>query len=188
EERVIAPPGPGRLIRCGQQGIDLWARQEIDEGSSEALTGDRKHALNLCGILWRLEGRVAKEGMNRREAQVAAADADTLAVLQVIKEGNNQRRVDFLEVQPRRRLMQCSFGELQQLPECIAIGTDCVGACLPLLHQALGEEALQQWRQAGMLGHVRSSQRRSSRRIASFISSGEPLRYHWVSATWTWPR
>jgi integrase/recombinase XerD len=29
------------------------------------------------------------------------------------------------------------------------------------------------------------SQRRSRRRIASFISSGEPVRYHWVSATWT---
>jgi hypothetical protein len=160
----------------------------LTRGSSEALAGDCEHALNLGAMLGCLESRVAKEGMNRREAQVAAADTDTLMVLQVIKEGNDQRRIDFLEVQARRRLMQCSFGELQQLPKCVAIGTDRVGACLPLLHQALGKKALQQRRQAGGLGHVRSSQRRSRRRIASFISSGDPLRYHWVSATWTWPR
>jgi hypothetical protein len=82
-------------------------------------------------MLGYLEGRVAKERMNRREAQVTAADADTLMVLQVIKEGNDQRRVDLLEVQSRRRLVQCSFDELQQLPKCIAIGSDRMGACLP---------------------------------------------------------
>jgi hypothetical protein len=72
--------------------------------------------------------------MNRRKAQVTAADANTLTVLQIVEEGNDQRRVDFLEVQARRRLTQYSFGELQKLPKCIAIGTDCMGTCLPLLY------------------------------------------------------
>lgn len=34
---MIASPGRSRSIRCGQQGIHLRARQEINEGSSEAL-------------------------------------------------------------------------------------------------------------------------------------------------------
>jgi hypothetical protein len=38
------------------------------------------------------------------------------------------------------------------------------------------------------LTHGRFSQQRSSRRMASRISSGEPLRYHCVSSTCTWPR
>ncbi|NRP75211.1 hypothetical protein ILFOPFJJ_06134 [Ensifer psoraleae] len=81
--------------------------------SSVALAGNGKNTLNLSGMLGCFEGGIAKEGMNRREAQVAAADADALVVLQVIKEGNDQRRVDFLKAQAGRRLMRPSLGELQ---------------------------------------------------------------------------
>jgi hypothetical protein len=49
--------------------------------------------------------------MNRRKAQITAADANTLAALQIVEEGNNQRRVDLLEIQARWRLMQSSFSE-----------------------------------------------------------------------------
>ena len=45
--------------------------------------------------------------------------------------------------------MQPLLHELQELPEGVAIGTDGVGTRLALLHQALGEEALQQRRKAG---------------------------------------
>jgi hypothetical protein len=112
-KRVIASTSPGGLVRRSQQGVDLRAGKKADKGSGESLAGNCEHALNLGGLLGRLEGRVAKEGMDRREAQVAAADTDTLVVLKVIKEGNDQRRVDFLEVQARRWLVQCPFGELQ---------------------------------------------------------------------------
>ena len=80
--------------------------------------------------------------------------------------------------------------EVQELTESIAVGTDGVGTRLALLHQAVGEEPLLQHGKASSLGHGhgRSSQRPSSRRMAWRISSGEPLRYHCVSATCTWPR
>src|SRR6266478_4411608 len=73
--------------------------------------------------------------------------------------------------------------------ESVAIGTDGVRTRLALLHQALSKETLQQCRQtdAGS-AHGRSSQRCCSRSIASRISSGEPSKYHCVSATCTWPR
>ena len=89
---MIASPGPGRLIRCGQQGIDLWAGQEIDQGSSEALAGDREHALNLGGMLGCFEGGIAKKGMNCREAQVAAADKTAKQVAGPLQQWRNFKK------------------------------------------------------------------------------------------------
>ena len=89
------------------------------------------------------ERGVTKEGMNRREAQIAAANAHALMLLQFVQERDDQRSIDFLEIQPRRRLMQALLHELQKLTKGIAIGTDGVRTRLTLLHQALCEEMLQ---------------------------------------------
>ena len=95
-------------------------------------------------------------------------------LLQMIEKRHDQRRIDLLERQARRRRVQPLLRKLQQQTEGIAIRTDRVRTRLPLLHQALGEEPFQQGSQAEGGGHDRSSQRCSSRRIASRISSGEP--------------
>ena len=47
-ERVITPAEPGALIRCGKQGVDFSAREKVDQGTGEALTGDGEHPLDLC--------------------------------------------------------------------------------------------------------------------------------------------
>jgi hypothetical protein len=99
-------------------------------------------------------------------------------LLQAIEKGHDQWGVNLLEVQPGRGLLQSLLHELQKMTEGIAVGRDGVGTRLALLHQALGKEALHQRRKAHWRGHGRSSQRCSSRRIASRISSGEPLKYH----------
>ena len=44
--------------------------------------------------------------------------------------------------------MQSLLGKLQKLTEGVAIGTDGVGTCLALLHQALSKETLQQCSEA----------------------------------------
>ena len=87
--------------------------------------------------------------------------------------------------------MQTFLRKLQEQPESVAVGTDRMWADLTLLHQALGEEVFQKRSKTGCSGcsiHGRFSQRRSSRFIASPISSGHALRYQNVSAMWTWPR
>jgi hypothetical protein len=65
----------------------------------------------------------------------------------------DQRGIDLLEAQARRRLMQVLLRERQKLTEGISIGTDGVRAGLALLHQALGKEPLQQRRQGGGSTH-----------------------------------
>ena len=100
EKGVIAPAKPGALIRSGQQGIDFRTREKLDQGPREALAGNREHPLDLCGVGWRLEGSVSKEGMERGEAQIPTADAQAVMLLQVIQKRHDQRGVDLLEVQP----------------------------------------------------------------------------------------
>ena len=73
--------------------------------------------------------------------------------------------------------------KLQQQTEGVAIGTDRMRTDLALLHQTLREETFQKRGEAGTGGHGRSSQRRSSRSIASRINSGHALRYQNVSLT-----
>lgn len=185
---MIALARPGALIRGGQQGIDLGTGQEFNQGPRETLAGDGQHTLNLCGVLRRLESCVAKERVNGGEAQIAGTNAHALTLLHVIQEGHDQGSIDLLEAQPRGRLVQPSLNEFQELAKGVAIRTDGVGARLALLHQALGKEALHQRSKAIEVAHGWSSQRCSSRRIASRINSGAPLRYHCVSSTCTWPR
>jgi hypothetical protein len=134
------------------------------------------------------EGHVAKERVNSGEAQIAAANAQSPLPLELIEKRHDQRRVDLLEHQRVRRLLQTLLRELQKQAEGVAIGTDRVGADPALLHQTLDEETLEKRSKAGGGGHGRCSQRRSSRDIASRINSGEALKYHCVSATCTWPR
>src|SRR5216684_1362165 len=78
-------------------------------------------------------------------------------LLQIIQKGHNQRGVDLLEVQMRRRLVQPLLNELQEMTEGVAIGADSVRTRLALLHQALSEEPLQQWSKVGTGGHGLSS-------------------------------
>src|ERR1700694_3827173 len=85
DKGVITPARPGTLIWSGQQGIDFGTCERFDQGPREALARYGERPLNLCGVRRRLEGRIAKEGMDCGEAQIAAANADASALLEVIQ-------------------------------------------------------------------------------------------------------
>jgi hypothetical protein len=94
-----------------------------------------------------LEGRVAKQRVERRQAKIPTADAEAV-LLQIVQEGHDQWGVNLLERQTRGRGLEPLLHELQEAPEGVAIGPDGVGTGLALLHQALRKEALQEGRQA----------------------------------------
>src|SRR6266516_7135436 len=101
----------------------------------------------------------------------------------MIKKRHDQGRVDLFKVEAGWRLVQPLLRKLQEHPECVAIGTDRMGTDLSLLHESLREETFQKRSKLRIDCHGRFSQRRSSRIIASRISSGHALRYQKVSAT-----
>jgi hypothetical protein len=134
-------------------------------------------------VLRRLKGYISKERMDRCQPQVARAHADPVVLFQMVQKLCDQGRGDLLESKLRGPRVQVLLGELQQPTECIAIGGDGVRAYLTLLHQPLQEESLEQRSEVRRFVHADLPHRCSRRRIASRISSGDPLRYHWVSAT-----
>ena len=83
-ECVIAPAGPPTSIGRGQQRIHFRTREETDQGSREALARDRENTLDLRGMLGQLKGRITKEGMDRRQAQITCSNADAIVPFQVI--------------------------------------------------------------------------------------------------------
>ena len=170
-ERVVAPTRQGAQVRGAQEGIDLLTREKPDLRLAAALAGNGQHSLNLCRVVWHLEGRVPKERANGSQAQVAAAGTDAATVLQVLQERGDQRGIDLFELQVLRRDAKALPREAQELPKAVAVRSNRMGTDLPLLHQPTGEEALQQCGKAGR-GHDRSSQRRSTRAIASAMSCG----------------
>src|SRR3989442_1026801 len=111
-----------------------------------------QRVLDLRGMRRQLEGRVAKERMERRQAKIPTADTEAVP-FQIVEKRHDQRGVKFLEGQPRGRLLETPLHELQKVPEGVPIGTDGVGTGLALLHQALGKEALQERRQADRQRH-----------------------------------
>ena len=70
---------------------------------------------------WQLKSDVAKEGVDSRQPQVTAADAQSPLLLKVIEKRNDQRRVDLFKVELGGRLVQPLLSKLQEHPECIAI-------------------------------------------------------------------
>jgi len=65
-EGMITSARPGTLIRRSEQGIDFGTRQEMHQGAGKTLAGYGEYPLDLRGMRWCLERRVAKEGVNRR--------------------------------------------------------------------------------------------------------------------------
>src|SRR5881628_909930 len=83
------------LIRSSQQGIDFGTCEKLDQSPRETLAGDSQHALNLCRVGWHFEGSVPEEGMDRRQPQIPAANAQALMLVQAIQERHDQRGIDF---------------------------------------------------------------------------------------------
>jgi len=184
EKRVIAPSEPSALIRCGEQRLDLRTGEEVHLGPCKAFAGNSQNALDLGGMGRRFERGKPKEGVDRGEAQVAAAHTQFPVLLQVIKKTNDQGCVDCLQRKPYRRRVQLLLRERQQHAKGVAVRTDRMWAGLPLLHQTLGEEPFQQRSEGCSNGfHDWPSQHCSRRLIACCISSGHALRYQNVSLT-----
>src|SRR5260370_36169675 len=76
---------------------------------------------------------------------------------------------------------------MEQQAEGVAIGTDRVRTGLPLSHQAFDEEPFQECGKARGF-HSGSSQCFSKRSTTRPISSGQIVRYQYVSLTCPWPR
>ena len=103
----------------------------MHQGPREALAGNREDALDLRGMSGCFEGPVPKEGVDGRQPKIPAPHAQPSMLLQVIQKRHDQRRVDRLEGQARRRRVQSLLRKRQQQTEGVAIRADRVRTGLP---------------------------------------------------------
>ena len=102
-------------------------------------------------------------------------------VLEMVKEGEHQRRVEILERQRRRCAAGALLGEAEQQLEGVAVAGDGVRADATLCDQPLEELLQERWEAGRCEGHhspsCTSSAKCSKRSAAIAISSGTPVRY-----------
>jgi hypothetical protein len=174
EERCVAPPGPGRPVRRGQQGVDLRLGQVCDQSPFEAFWRDGQHPLDGGGMFGMAQGGIAEQGPDRGQPGVAGAYAVLSFVLQMVEEGADQRRIEIVDVELSRRLTVSFRREDQKQPQRVAIGLNRVRADLALADEAVGEECLQG---RGEPTHASPARWRSSLAPARPRSSGAADRY-----------
>ena len=183
EQGMVAPPGPGRAVRGGEQCFDLGPGEVADQRAVEAFGRDREHPLDDGGVFGVVEGGVAEQRADSCQPGVSGPHAVAPVELEVVQERTDQRRVQVGDLQARRCLARPLFGEGQEQLERVPVGGDGVRAGLALPGQAVGEEALQG---RGKGAHGRSPLRISSRFPARAISSGEDDKYQLFRSRNNW--
>jgi hypothetical protein len=89
-----------------------------------------------------LESHVLKEGMNRRQTDVAGTSTILSAFLEMIEEITNEGHVQVLDREIRGGFTEPFFGKTEEQTERIAIPRDCMGACSLLSKQSIRKEGL----------------------------------------------
>lgn len=107
-----------------------------------SLPGIREYALDLPRNGGLFERGETEEGTNGGQAQVARPDADRPACLEIVEEGADERGVELGQIEPRGRLAQLRLRVREKQPERVAVSCEGVRSGVALLHEALGEEAL----------------------------------------------
>ena len=121
QQGVVAAAEPGVEVGRGQHGGDLRPRQEGDQAPGVALPRDGQHPVDLRGVGRLLEGRIAEEGADRGEPEVAAAGGDPPPRLQVVQEGGDQRGIERREGEAGRRRVQVLVREAEQEAEGVPV-------------------------------------------------------------------
>jgi len=140
---MVAPSEPCVPVWSSEQRVDFRPREEANQRARKTLAGYGEHALDLRRVSRELERDIAKERVDRCEAQIAAANTQTASLLEMIEKRYDQRGVDLLEGERGRRLMPMLLRKVEKQAEGVAVGTNRVGADPALLHQTLSKEALQ---------------------------------------------
>jgi hypothetical protein len=119
QQGVIAAAEPRRPIGCGEDCLDLGARQEVHLSLVVALARYGEHALDQRAVRRLLERYEPEEGADGGQAQVASLGAGTALRLKIDQECTDERGIQIAECQIRRGLAEPRLCEREQQPECM---------------------------------------------------------------------
>ena len=133
--------------------------------------------------------RIVEKGVDRREADIAAASTGATLLLEIIEKRADHRRVEIVQRHRRRRFAKPLLGKAQEQAEGVAVARDGVRTGPLLAQEPVGEERFQQGRKGDGGRHDGNLLWACSRRwVAKPSNSGVALTYQYVSLTLTCPR
>jgi hypothetical protein len=142
QQGPVAAPYPSGKVGCPQKGVDLFPIQKFDWPPCVAFGRHRDDSLTKQRMGRFFESHVLKEGMNRREADIAGSSAILSVVLEMIEEVTNEGHVQVLDREIRGRFTEPFFCKMEEQTEGIAIPRDCIGTCSLLSMQSIRKEGL----------------------------------------------
>ena len=105
---------------------------------------DGQHALNQGTVFGALQGRVAKERVNRRQTGIPAADGVMTFLFQMVKESADKGCVQVRQRQFGRSLFQPFLREGKNQAEHVAIAADGLRTGAPLRDEPFSEKSFHQ--------------------------------------------
>jgi hypothetical protein len=142
QQGPVAAPYPCGKIGCTQKGVDLFPIQKSDRPPFVPFGRHREDSLRMQRMGRFLESDVLKEGMNRRQADIAGASPILSVILEMIEEITDEGHVQILDREIRGCFTEPFFCKTEEQTEGIAIPRDCMGACLLLSKQSIRKEGL----------------------------------------------
>jgi hypothetical protein len=142
QQSPVAAPYPSEKVGCPQKGVDLFPIQKCDGPPFVAFGRHREDSLTMQRMGRFLKGHVLKEGMNRREADIAGSSAILSVVLEMIEEVTNEGHVQVLDREIRGCFTEPFFCKMEEQTEGIAIPRNCIGTCSLLSMQSIRKEGL----------------------------------------------
>jgi len=143
KHHAVALTSPRTGIWRGKNGFDLLSGKESDHRLFKALHGNRQYGLGERESGRLLEGDILHERANGRKPCVAATNAVMPLLFKVFEEIKDESRVEIVDGNVARSLVQLVMSEGEQKPKAVAIGRYRSWADVLLLHQALSKELLQ---------------------------------------------
>ena len=153
EQGAVAPSRRSLEIRRLEHRCDFVMVEEGHGTTGVAFAWHGQDLLSQSGVLWFMQGDVAEEGVDGGQAAVAGPWTVAAFVLEMAQEVTHECRVDVIECEVRRRLLQRSLGVVNQQAEGVPVTGDGMRACLTLFDQAFGEEHRQEAGEVGDLCH-----------------------------------
>ena len=141
QHRPVADAGYGACVRCIQQSLQLVAGKIADKGLIGLLHRDRMDPARLVEARRHPVFEEAEERVDRGEPGIARSHRVAALVLQMLQEGQDQRRVEPLDLDLRGLDLEPVGSEAEQELEALCIRLASVLARSALLGQMLAQEA-----------------------------------------------
>lgn len=139
QEDKIALALPGGLVNGVEHALHLIKLQVLDLPSGDSLERDAEQALGLSEMFRMLGSQVAKEAVNRAQADVSRADRVVAILLQMLQERGDLLHRQLLDGQ-LAGICFLTRHKLQHQFDAVPVTEDGMRAQCPLLRQVICKE------------------------------------------------